>query len=279
MSVIELRGLTKRYGKHRGIENLDLTVEKGEVFGFIGPNGAGKTTTIRILINMIFPTAGSATVLGLDCVRDTKEIKARVGYISSEVFYYDRLKVHELISYTESFYENVDRAKVDALCKRFELDTSRKVEDLSLGNRKKLAIILALLKKPELIILDEPSAGLDPLMQNLLFEVLLEERDKGATIFLSSHNLGDVERYCDRVAIVRDGEIVRVATVDQVVEESSKIIKLKTKQGAEETFSFEGDLNDLIERLRGYDLADLDVRAESLEDSFMKYYEREGEAR
>lgn len=274
MGVIELKGLTKRYGRHRGVEDLNLVVERGEVFGFIGPNGAGKSTTIRMLINMLFPTSGTATVLGMDCVRDTKAIKAKVGYISSEVFYYDQLRVRELIDYTAGFYHGVDRRAVDALCARFELDVERKVEDLSLGNRKKVAIVLALLKDPELIILDEPTAGLDPLMQNLLFEVLLEQRGRGATIFLSSHNLPEVERYCDRVAVVREGRIVEVATVDDVVQTASKSVTLRTKDGAEERFTFDGDLDDLVRRLAGYELADLEVRSTSLEDSFMKYYER-----
>lgn len=274
MAAIEFAGLTKFYGKQRGIEDLTFSVEEGEIFGFIGPNGAGKSTTIRLLMNMMFPTAGTATILGHDIVSQSAELKQFTSYVPSEVFYYEQLTVRELLNYAGSFLrDGYDKQLVDSLCARFELDTSRKIEDLSLGNRKKVSLVVALMKRPKVIILDEPAAGLDPLMQNTLFEVLLEHRANGTTIFLSSHNLPEVERYCNRVAVIREGKLVELATVADVVQEARKVAKIKTVAGEEKMFLVKGNLNKLVEMLGQYDLADLDVRSESLEESFMKYYE------
>lgn len=279
MGAIEFHGLTKNYGKQRGVTELNFSVEPGEIFGFIGPNGAGKSTTIRLLLNLIYPTGGGATILGHDVVTESATIKRFTSYVPSEVFYYEQLTVRELLNYAASFLDERDTEYVDALCARFQLDKTRKIEDLSLGNRKKVSLVIALMKRPKVIILDEPAAGLDPLMQNVLFEVLREHQAGGATIFLSSHNLPEVERYCDRVAVIRDGAVVEVATLADVVKEARKVVTIQTADGEKKTFLVKGNLNKLVTRLAEYDLADLEVRAETLEESFMKYYENEGGAR
>lgn len=274
MAAIEFAGLTKYYGKQRGVEDLTLSVEEGEIFGFIGPNGAGKSTTIRLLMNMMYPTSGTARILGYDIVSDSAELKKYTSYVPSEVFYYEQLTVKDLLNYAGSFLRGgYDKQLVDTLCARFELDTTRKIEDLSLGNRKKVSLVVALMKRPRVIILDEPAAGLDPLMQNTLFEVLAEHRAQGTTIFLSSHNLPEVERYCDRVAVIREGALVEVATIADVVQEARKVVKIETTSGEKKVFVVKGNMNKLVQKLGEYDLADLEVRAESLEESFMKYYE------
>lgn len=275
--AIEFHGLTKNYGKQRGVTELNFSVQPGEIFGFIGPNGAGKSTTIRLLLNLIYPTGGSATILGHDVVADSAAIKRFTSYVPSEVFYYEQLTVRELLAYAGSFIEEFDGEYVDELCTRFQLDKTRKIEDLSLGNRKKVSLVVALMKRPKVIILDEPAAGLDPLMQNVLFEVLREHQASGTTIFLSSHNLPEVERYCDRVAVIRDGAVVEVATVADVVKEARKVVSIETAAGDKKVFLVKGNLNKLVARLAEYDLVDLEVRAETLEESFMKYYEN-GEA-
>ena len=277
MGAIEFHGLTKNYGKQRGVTELNFSVEPGEIFGFIGPNGAGKSTTIRLLLNLIYPSGGSATIMGHDVVTDSAAIKRFTSYVPSEVFYYEQLTVRELLSYAGSFIEDYDREYVDELCARFQLDKTRKIEDLSLGNRKKVSLVVALMKRPKVIILDEPAAGLDPLMQNVLFEVLREHQATGTTIFLSSHNLPEVERYCDRVAVIRDGAVVEVATVADVVKEARKVVSIETAGGEKKVFLVKGNLNKLVARLAEYDLVDLEVRAETLEESFMKYYENNHE--
>jgi ABC-2 type transport system ATP-binding protein len=188
-TVIELHGLTKFYGKYCGIENISFSVNEGEIFGFIGPNGAGKSTTIRTLLALLKPTSGSATIFGKDCIKEADIIAQDVGYVPSESNYYDNMKVGELLAYTAELYKKDCKEKTDMLCKRLGLDQNRKIADLSFGNKKKVGIVSALLHSPKLIILDEPTAGLDPLVQQTFFEILLEENKKGATIFLSSHIL------------------------------------------------------------------------------------------
>ena len=208
--------LTKRYGKARGIEDVNLNVHEGEIFGFIGPNGAGKSTTIRTLLGLIRRTSGEASIFGLDCDRDRTHILEQVGYLPSEVFYYDGMRARDLLKYAASFYRKDCSARIRELSAKLGLNLDQKVEDMSLGNRKKVGIVQGLMHSPRLIILDEPTSGLDPLVQRAFFDLMLEENRRGATILFSSHILSEVQRICDRVAIIREGRVVAVRSVAEM---------------------------------------------------------------
>jgi len=273
MNDIETNNLSKFYGDVKGIEDLTISVEPGEIVGFVGKNGAGKSTTIRALLNFIYPTGGSAKIFGLDCVKDSKKIKEITAYLPGEVNYYENMKVKELLSYSESFLPEKDEKYKIELLKYFELDGERNISDLSLGNRKKVGIIICLLKKAKLIILDEPTSGLDPLMQKKFFNKLLEERKKGATIFLSSHNLTDVEQYCDRVVIIRAGKLVKTLTLANVKEERKMKVTYKEKgKKKPESFILDKDINTLISDLSTKKLDSLEIRYQNIEEEFEKYY-------
>ena len=221
MHIIETKDLTKYYGKHRGIENVTFQVQEGEIFGFIGPNGAGKSTTIRTLLSLIHKTSGEATIFGLDCERDSREILKQVGYLPSEVFYYDKMKAIDLLTYSASFYSGDCTNRIRELAWRLELDLNKRVEDMSLGNKKKVGIIQGLLHSPKLIILDEPTSGLDPLMQRTFFDLIREENQRGATVLFSSHILGEVQRMCHRVAIIKDGALVTAGETAELTKNES----------------------------------------------------------
>lgn len=292
-TIIETTHLTKRYGNHRGIEDVELKIEKGEIFGFIGPNGAGKSTTIRTLLGLIHPTQGSATIFGKDCIRYRDENAKRIGYLPSEVFYYDNMKVKDLLNYSASFYKKDCSARIQELCELLELDMTRKIEDLSYGNRKKVGIVQGLLHDPELIILDEPTSGLDPLMQNKFFELMRKEHEKGVTIFFSSHILSEVQKLCDRVAIIKEGKILKVETMEDLHKNTCKEItlcccneqveSLRTLKGVsqfqkreqEYKFLYQGDLNKLIHSLVPYTLDNIEIHEPDLEQIFMQYYQEE----
>lgn len=293
MPVIETVGLTKYYGKTKGIENVNLQVQEGEIFGFIGPNGAGKSTAIRTLLNFIFPTSGEARVLGLDVVRRSREIRAQIGYLAGEVGYYDDLKVGELLNYSSRFYNQDCSLRMRELVDIFDLDVNKPVHSLSLGNKKKVGIVLSLLHQPRLLILDEPTSGLDPLMQKRFFEVLREENRKGSTIFFSSHVLSEVQRLCHRVAIIKDGQILKIEEMDQL--RSNQFRKLRIALGLEEFngrdipgvihsswengiwhLLYKGDINQLVRFLSRYELVDLWLEEPALEEIFLHYYEKEG---
>lgn len=208
MAIIDIQNLKKYYGKSCGVEDVTLQVNEGEIYGFIGENGSGKSTTIRVLLNLNFPTSGSVRMLDMDCTKESKKIKEFVSYVPSEVVYYPTMKVRDLLKFALKLSPNGSIEDIERLCNYFDLEQFRLIKDLSLGNRKKVSIIQALIKKPKILILDEPTSGLDPLMQDKLFEVLLKEKASGMTIFLSSHNLSEVEKYCDRVSIIKSGKIV-----------------------------------------------------------------------
>ena len=214
--AILTRHLTKRYGRARGIEDVNLTVRQGEIFGFIGPNGAGKSTTIRTLLGLIRKTGGEASILGLDCEKDRTRILEQVGYLPSEVFYYDGMRARDLLKYAASFYRTDCMPRARALAARLGLDLDQKVEDMSLGNRKKVGIVQGLMHEPRLIILDEPTSGLDPLAQRAFFDLIREENARGATVLFSSHILSEVQRICDRVAIIREGRVIAVRSIDEM---------------------------------------------------------------
>jgi ABC-2 type transport system ATP-binding protein len=293
MNVIEINNLTKTYGKSRGITNISFHVEEGEIFGFIGPNGAGKSTTIRTLLSLIYPTSGSATIFGKDCVQFAPEIKKEIGYLPSEVFYYDNMKVKDLLKYSASFYKKDCSKRIKELAEIMDLDLNKKIDDLSLGNKKKVGIVQGLLHEPKLIILDEPTSGLDPLMQQKFFELLEEENKKGATILFSSHILSEVQRLCNRVAIIKEGKIVTVEKISTLQENNYKKFKIETKapldpsyfsisgvnnlevRDTTTSFLFRGNINAILKKIADIELVNLWIEEPDLEEIFMHYYEKE----
>jgi ABC-2 type transport system ATP-binding protein len=293
--IIDITDLTKFYGKARGIEHINLAIDEGEIFGFIGPNGAGKSTTIRILMNMIFPTAGSARIMGMDVIKETKKIKNLVGYIPSDANAYQSMNVHEFLNYCIRFYnaENAER-KISGLCDMFELDRNRKIADLSLGNRKKVSIVQSMLHSPRLLILDEPTTGLDPLMQSVFFELLRAENKKGMTIFFSSHILSEVQMLCKRVAIIKGGKIIQVEEIDNLRKKQLKkvsvafsdpstkdsfkiagIEKILSGPGNLLVFMYSGNLNELVGILQGKQINNLTIEEPSLDEIFLHYYKNQ----
>ncbi len=289
MSVIETINLSKSYGKNRGIIDVNLKVEEGEIFGFIGPNGAGKSTFIRTILNFIFPTSGSGSILGKDIEKRSDEIKKEIGYVPSEVKYYGNSYVREIIAYAKTFKDNIEDEKTKYLINELDIDVNKRMNELSLGNKKKIAVLQALMGNPKLLILDEPTSGLDPLIQKKLFDILIEHRKNGNTVFLSSHNLIEVENLCDRVAIIKEGQIVdtlelqdtlssfgRIIEVEgnipvSYIEEISKRILLKEENKFK--FVYEGNIDEFIKSMARYDLENIAIRKENIEDTFMKYYE------
>lgn len=287
MAAIECTKLTKYYGKTKGIAELDLKVEQGELFGFIGPNGSGKSTTIRCLLGLIKASSGSAKVLGLDIESDKLKILERVGYMPSEANFYPRMRVHDVIKLaTELHGIKHNNGESKRLCERFELDTKKRVEELSLGNRKKLSIVCAFLHKPDLYILDEPSSGLDPLMQQEFFSLLHERQAEGATIFLSSHVLSEVQRHCGRAAIIREGHIIALDTVEDLAKSALKKIhihgltQLPQIDGIIDpitlddsvTFLFQGSAQTLIHALQNLPITDISIQEPDLEAVFLHRY-------
>ncbi|GAA0177592.1 ABC transporter ATP-binding protein [Clostridium sediminicola] len=292
-NIIEIKKLTKYYGKARGIVDVSFNVEEGEIFGFIGPNGAGKSTTIRTLLTLIYPSSGSATIFGKDIVEFGPEIKNEIGYLPSEVFYYDNMKVIDVLKYSASFYKKKCDRRIKDLAKIMELDLNKKVDDLSFGNKKKVGIVQGLLHEPKLIILDEPTSGLDPLMQQKFFDLILEENKKGATVLFSSHILTEVQKLCDRVAIIKEGKIIKVENIKTLKESNYKKFKFEVKsdfdiksfhieginnlnaKDSTISFLFKGDINNVITKLSSLKVANLWVEDPSLEEIFMHYYSKE----
>ena len=286
--VIETHKLTKSYGKSRGIIDVDLVVEQGEIFGFIGPNGSGKSTTIRTLLSLVYKTSGEAKIFGLDCHKNREEILKNVGYLPSEIFYYDNMRAIDLLNYSASFYHKDCSKRITELALLLELDLSKKIEDMSLGNKKKVGIVQGLLHSPKLIILDEPTNGLDPLMQRTFFDLIEDENSKGATVLFSSHILDEVQHICNRVAIIKEGRIVNTQKIAELREQSYKNVSFHTDvpvadfvlegatnisfSGNRVSFVFKGDLNVLFSKLGEYHLINVDIAEPSLEELFMHYY-------
>ncbi len=292
MEVIKTAKLTKYYGKTKGIVDLDLVVNKGDFFGFIGPNGAGKSTTIRTLLGLIAPTGGGAQIFGMDVVKDKQAILQKVGYLPSEAAFYPGMKVKDVLKLSADLRKSDCSAEAKLLCDRLQLDTARKVEELSFGNRKKVAIVCTLQHYPKLLILDEPTGGLDPLMQKEFFDILQERNEKGATIFLSSHVLSEIQRNCTRAAIIRDGRIIACNSVDELSKTNAKRITVRGQvelekldgirdrkdSGDSVSFLFSGDINELIRFLSTSQVTDLAVTEPDLEEIFLHYYEKGGDA-
>jgi len=295
MYVIETQGLTKYYGKDRGIVDLDLEIESGEIFGFIGPNGAGKSTTIRTLLGLIFPTSGSGSIFGMDIVKETKEIKKRIGYMPSEVNYYEKMDGQELLRYSANFYGKDCESRIKELADIFALDLHRKIIDLSRGNRKKISILQCLIHQPRLLILDEPTTGLDPLMQAKFFDILREENDNDTTIFFSSHTLSEVQKMCRRVSIIKEGRIIAVEDIETLRKKQLRKVQVEFAHPVKSDeiecvgiivpradknnlhFMFSGTMDDLLNNLAGKDVKDLIIEEPSLEEIFMHYYSDEKE--
>lgn len=291
MEIIKTTKLTKYYGKARGIIDLDLTVAQGEFFGFIGPNGAGKSTTIRTLLGLIFPTSGSARIFGKDVVKEKESILQDVGYLPSEALFYPGMKVKDVLKLSADLRKKDCRAEAEILCQRLQLDTSRKVEELSFGNRKKVAIVCALQHRPGLLVLDEPTSGLDPLMQKEFFDILGERNSEGATVFLSSHVLSEIQRNCTRAAIIRDGRIIACSSVEDLSRTNAKRITVhgnvnldnltgvrdRKDAGDSVSFLYSGDMNSLLHTLTAGQVNDLTVTEPDLEEVFLHYYEKEGD--
>ena len=295
--AIETEGLTKRYGRHRGIEDVSFAVERGEVFGFLGPNGAGKTTTIRTLLDLIHPTAGAARIFGLDSRRDSVAIRARIGNLPGDFGFGRETSGREAVRLLSRLRGVDGDGRGEELAERFRADLERPLGQLSRGNRQKIGLILATFHRPELLILDEPTGGLDPLMQEEFLTLVAEERARGAAVFLSSHELDEVQRVCDRVGIVRGGRLVAVERIADLLGKARRrfTVELRDPAGLERlrslpgvadlelaggraTFTVAGDLDAVVRELAGHHVVDLEATHPSLEEVFLGYYD-EGETR
>ena len=289
MRAIVTQGLTKNYGRHRGISNVDLEVQEGERFGFIGPNGAGKSTTIKLLLGFLFPTSGSCRIFAKDCVKSSEIIKRVTSYVPSEVRFYRNLTGYQMIKTALRFHHMRWDAVADQLMEQFEIDPDKKMGELSLGNKKKVAIAAALVTCPALLILDEPTSGLDPLMQKTLFEVLKKRNETGLTVFMSSHNLAEVEHFCQKAAFIKEGRLIEVTELGRA-RENGKIFsvvapefdlailgefdgELLSQDNDTIRFLSHGDINAVLKTLSRYHIQDLSVRDFDLEDKFLSYYE------
>ncbi|MBK5110299.1 MAG: ABC transporter ATP-binding protein [Thermoleophilia bacterium] len=292
MPAIETTRLSKWYGVHRGIEDISLSVESGEVYGFLGPNGAGKTTLIRTLLDFLHPTAGSATVLGLDSHRDRIEIRRRIGNLAGDFSYDPKRTGRELLSLIARLRGVTDMAYAETLAERFNADLDRPLGQLSRGNRQKIGLLQALFHKPDLLILDEPTGGLDPLMQEEFMVVVSERRERGCTVFISSHELDEVQRMCDRAGIIRDGRLIAVEDIGELMKKSDRRVSFKladpvidpgefrelegvedfTADGPEVSFTHRGRIDPVIKRLARHTVLELDLTHPSIEELFLAYY-------
>ena len=290
MNVIEIKQLTKDYGHKKGVFDLSLSVKKGEVFGFLGPNGAGKTTTIRHLMSFIHPDKGECFINGLDCSKQVDIIQKNLGYLPGEIAFMDDMKGLEFIKFIAQMKGIKDFSLAEALIKRFDLDPNGKIKKMSKGMKQKIGIVCAFMNNPDILILDEPTSGLDPLMQNEFLELILSEKEKGKTIFMSSHNFEEIERACDRTAIIKEGRLVAVedmkilsqtksksyiitfSTEEIALDFSKEDFEVKKIRGNKVTVSVKGNIKSLISSLDKYEIKDLDVKTQTLEELFMHYY-------
>lgn len=286
MDILKINNLKKYYGQQRGVEDVSFSIKEGEILGFIGPNGAGKSTTIRCILNLLYPTSGSIEVFGLDSIKDKVEIAKNIGYLPSEIAYYDNMKVGELLEYSRSFYPGVTKDKMNQLVSRLQLDVSRKIDDLSLGNKKKVGIVQGLLHSPKLIILDEPTSGLDPLMQQTFFDILEEENKAGATILFSSHILSEVKRLSHRIVMIKDGliedlshltqynyKILHITASPESLSQLNQSLNLKDELTGMNTYYYQGHTNELISLLSRVPIDNILIEDPSLDEIFLEYYQ------
>jgi len=271
-NVIEINHLTKYYGKHRGVSDLSFTVTEGDIFGFLGPNGAGKSTTIRSMLGLIHFEDGTIRILGKDIRRDPETILREVGYMPSEAMFYPSMKVKDVIKMAADVRRKDCHGEAVKLCECLQLDENKKIQDLSLGNRKKVSIVCAMQHKPRLFVFDEPTSGLDPLMQAEFFGLIKEYVAEGATCMLSTHVLPEIKRYCNHVAIMKDGKLQRLDAVSNITKTNAKRVKM-IRDGKQEDFIYKGNLNDFYKELAGHDIADILIEEPSLDEIFMHFYE------
>jgi ABC-2 type transport system ATP-binding protein len=287
---IQLEHLTKRYGKQRGVDDITLSLEPGEVFGLLGPNGAGKTTTIRLLMGLLRPTAGTARLFGRDCWREPGRAHREVGFIPGDLRLYEGLGVLEFLRFAGQLHGGVRQGRIEALAGRLDLELRGQIKHLSRGNRQKVGLVQALMHEAPLLILDEPSLGLDPLIGVVFTDLVREERAAGRTVFLTSANLGEVERICDRVAIIRDGRMVALEAVDALKAKRVRQLSVVFRQAVDPRIfegdgivvldrgerrlrlAVRGDINPVIRSLARYDVQDLALSDPDLEDVFLHYY-------
>ncbi len=291
MNAIETRGMSKDYGQGRGLFDLDLDVKPGEVFGYLGPNGAGKTTTIRLLMGLIHPSAGSASILGLDCQRQSVEVKRVVGYLPGELAQFGGMRASEVVAYLAGLRGGVDLDLARALAVRFDLDLARRFREFSRGNKQKLGLVLAFMHRPKVLILDEPTAGLDPLNQQEFYTLVRETSAEGSTLFISSHVLSEVEHICTRVGIIRDGRLVKVAELEELheirvhrveveLEGPPPVEKVRAAAGVDEVevegnrlrCTIRGSFDPFMRALEGTRVLNLTSHEPSLEETFLAYY-------
>lgn len=289
MQAITTNNLTKFYGKSRGIIDVSLCVDEGDFFGFIGPNGAGKSTTIRTLLGLITQTGGSAEIFGMDILKNKTKLLAEIGYLPSEAMFYGGMRVKDILRFSADMHKKDCSAQAKLLCDRLELDTSRKIDELSLGNRKKVGIVCAMQHKPRLYILDEPTSGLDPLMQREFYSLLKERNDEGATVFLSSHILSEVQRYCRHAAVIREGRLLVSDSVENLGHTGAKRVTIRGLNEAPKlehirdikitgdsvSFLYGGKADLLLKALSVLPVTDITIAEPDLEEIFMHYYAKE----
>ena len=284
--MLRIENLTKYYGNVKGVENLSIELNDGEIFGFIGPNGAGKSTTIKCIMNFINKTSGNIYINNILVSDKNFEYKNLIGYLPSEIHLYDDYTVLEMFKYSSLFYSNKELKRALELSKRLELETNKKIEDLSLGNLKKVGIVLALMHNPKLLILDEPTSGLDPIIQEEFFNILKEEKKKGTTVFFSSHVLSEIKKLCDRVGIIKEGHLIKVDTISNFNKnnylnihiESKDIEKISKELNIDiinNNFIYQGDINILINKLSKYKIDKLLINEPEIEELFIDYYKEE----
>ncbi len=290
MKAIEIVNLKKYYGKIKGVENVSFSVNEGEIFGFIGPNGSGKSTTIRSMLSLIFPTSGTIKIFGKDFIKDREEIAKNIGYLPSELSYYENMKVKDLLEYSASFYKVDCEKKRNELVDILNLDINRNIDDLSLGNKKKVGIVIAMQHSPKLIILDEPTSGLDPLIQQKFFEIIESENKKGTTILFSSHILAEVQRLSDRIGIIKNGEMVKIGKLEElkltnykniyisaekdILDKISKIKSIEelNRKNFGANYVYTGDINEFINSIASLNINDITISEPSIDDLFMQYF-------
>lgn len=270
-NVIEIENLTKNYGKHRGVSDVSFQVKQGDIFGFLGPNGAGKSTTIRSMLGLIQFQKGSIHIFGKDIQKNKAGILSDIGYMPSETMFYPSMRVGEVIKLAADARKKDCHLEAEKLCNRLQVDINKKICDLSLGNRKKAAIVCAMQHRPKLFVFDEPTSGLDPLMQNEFFKLIQEYVEEGATCMLSTHVLSEIKNYCKNAAIMKGGKLQCVDTVENLTRTNAKRVRL-LREGRQESYIFEGDLNDLMRTLAEYDIQDILIEEPSLDEIFRNFY-------
>ena len=272
--AISIQNLTKHYGKNRGVGNLSLSVEKGDIYGFLGPNGAGKSTTIRSILGLLRFQEGSIRIFDMDVRKDRGKILKEIGYMPSEAMFYPSMKTKEVIRLAADMRGMDCRKEAAMLCERLKVEPDKRIEELSLGNRKKVSIVCAMQHRPGLFIFDEPTSGLDPLMQAEFFKLILEYNEQGTTCFLSSHVLSEIKKYCRHAAIIKEGTLICSDTVENLTKSNAKRIHM-IRDGKEEGFVYQGDLNALFAGFAGHDIEDITIEEPGLDEIFMHYYGKE----